>query len=130
MTGILDPQAVAETIKRMRGYAQEHYGVPHGPDFPEFARMIEQCDEIHQNAAVHCLLIGMLGGELKEKMGAATNAAADKSNSGAYFRVLMSGTNALQQYVEVLYLGYLLGRQMNEVDMLERIAQPKPSERV
>lgn len=118
-------ELINEVHKSMQDYAENHYGMPHGPDFLRFAEEMAKSEEISSDCLVSVMLIGLGGKELAENV--KTNLPPDvvlSKSDEARRRLteIVSKSTCFQQYIEIAYLGYLIGRRAAEVENLEGMA--------
>ena len=114
MTAIkLDAQAVEEVHKQMSRYGQEHLGHLYGEDFPDFARLLSSVETVVMGGLMRVCLIGLTGAEL-------ANSLRDLPQERTM--EVAAKSLAYQNFVEMAYYGYLLGKRAAEIEQLERLA--------
>lgn len=117
---ILTGEMVSEAIRTMQEYEREHYGLPAGFEYPLVADALVQSGEAAMLLVFHHLMVGMCGRELSEKLKDVGPGLLEKEREKELcnvFKKLASFRNC----VELVYLGYVLGKRMAEVETLEKL---------
>jgi hypothetical protein len=115
---------VDSKIKQMSDFEKDHYGLPNGEDFSVLANAVAASPEVGQAVLLHFMLIALSGKELFQEAKVAADDAKGLGQTPEFkVRVLeaLRKHAAFRSYLDAIYLGYLLGRQVEAVESLEHM---------
>jgi hypothetical protein len=115
---MLDVKLFDEVWEQVKRYAGSHFGIPNGPDYPDFCKVISESEPFTREVVLSLIMLMASELELGEKIEEAKR-ARDSDTIGKRFIESIRTTTIFSQHVETLYLGYRLGRRIAEIERLE-----------
>ena len=115
----ISTEMVERLLKEIQEYARSHFGIPYGEDFPEFAKILSESKGICNNTLVSMMLLAItgVGDDLKMAVSLAAKGAPIGTVEAAVVRHPM-----FWEFVQYIYLGYKLGKEVAEKQELEKLA--------
>lgn len=111
----LTADAVQEAQDAMTQYAKENPGISNGEDFPEFAKLLNQ-HKVFLSLNSAATAMGMLTMMMLPKP-----APEDLLNPKARLETLMAESPMRPMILDILYLGYKLGKRDAEIESLNNM---------
>lgn len=113
------------TWKRMKDYEREHFGLRFGDDFGAIAAILRQNEGFMSLGGIMTMLAALEMGGISREM----QTASESAKAGLVNDLMKKPSGVHNTLAELFYLGYQLGRQTREVDVLETFATsrgPRP----